>query len=545
MKIQSSFKQLYILFFCTVLLAGCGGLPDEDIQKAEQVPTTLKQLKELISKKNKTNQAYLNSEQGKLFRSYAAGENWDQFFKQANQELQLGEAIYQKTIVPIIERDDEKDIVNIRVAMIKMNRHLASARVTASKASVRKDFLISTKQNAPERVKKAQNNLQQINALLATAQQYTEKPSIDYPAKKQDIQIRFEKLNLLRNNSKKSLSLAEIELGKVASKKANYAILGDNAKNISDTLKKLSTDVPNLKSKFDELYRSYSKTLVDMRIDYFVQLGRTSWDNYYDYPTEHTHIYTSRVDQAVATYFDNLGEGKVASTRGRGYLNLYIDKRMWAALKIKPHVNWSSGDDEGEYWINNIVFKYYHKYLITENQKQTETDWQAIKENYYWQNEKNLGLTLLSKPYAMYEEEAIKSAAPPGMEYIAKPIMVNGQPSGSNKYGEWKQDSSGLSFWQYYMAYSFMRSMVGNRPYYYSDWNHYSNRNRSSGYYGSGSRYGTYGSSTYNNSRYSRSTYSRQNPGVKTATGRKKLQTASIRNSGPKSRSRGPSGGGK
>jgi len=149
----------------------------------------------------------------------------------------------------------------------------------------------------------------------------------------------------------------------------------------------------------------------------------------------------------------------------------------------------------------------------------------------------------LSKPYGLYEEEAIKSAAPPGMEQIAKPTMVNGKPTGSNQYGEWRQDSSGHSFWYYYGMYSLARSLLGSHS--YNDWNHYSNRDRNSDYYGSGSRYGTYGSSTYNNSRYKQSTYARQNPGVKTAGGRNKMQTASVRSSGAKSRGRGPSGSGK
>jgi hypothetical protein len=548
MKIQRHLNYLFALFFLTAFLSSCGGLPDEVIENAEKIPDSLKQSKELINKKQQDNQNYLTTGEGKFFAPYAKAENWQQFFINALLLQQKAEKINQNTIVPMIELNEDKDLLNVSSAIHMVNRHLADARVLAAKASLRKEFLLSAKKNAPQLVKKAQNNLDKINTLLSTAQQHTQKPSIDYPAKKQDINTRYKTLDQLRDNSQKSLSLAEIELAKVASNKANYAILGDNVKNIDDTLKKLTTAVPKLKSKLDELYRSYSKTLVDMRVDYFVQLGRTSWDNYYDYPTEHTHIFTSKVDKAVATYFDSLGESAVASSRGVGNLSVRIDSRMWAALKINPHKNWSSGDDEGEYWVSNVVYKYYHKYLMSENKKQTETGWQAVNESYFWQHEKDLGLTLLSKPYAMYEEEAIKSAAPPGMEYIAKPMMVNGKPTGKNQYGEWKQDSSGLSFWQYYLAYSFLRNTIGGssyRPYYYSDWNHYNSRDRSRGYYGSGSRYGTYGSSTYNNSRYNRSTYSRQNPGVKTATGRSKLQTASIRSSGPKNRSRGPSGGGK
>ncbi len=546
--IQVNPIHICILFFLVVLLSSCGGLPDEIIKQAEQIPDSLKKVKDIINKKRQDNKKFLTTENGKFFSPYAKTENWEQFFENASQVQQQAEQIYNKTIIPIIKRDEEKELLDVHSAINKVDRLMVNARVLAKKASMRKGFLASTKKNAPQLVKKAQNNLLKINQLISTAQKHTQKPSIDYPAKKQDIKTRYETLEKLGKNSQKSLSLAETELAKVTSQKANYAILGDNVKYIDDTLKKLVTAVPKLKAKLNELYHSYSKTLVDMRIDYFVQLGRTSWDNYYDYPTEHTRFFTSRVDQMVANYFDNLGDAKVASTYSTGKPKINIDKRMWTALKINAHASWPSGDDEAEFWVNNIILKYYHKYVIIDNHKQSETDWQAVKEDYFLKNEKNLGLTILTKPYAMYEEEAIKTAAPPGMEYIARPVMVNGKATGRNQYGEWKQDSSGLSFWQYYLTYSFMRSMIGGssyRPYYYNDWQHFNHRDRNSGYYGSGFRYGTYGSSTYNNSRYSRSTYSRQNPGVKTATGRKKLQTASIRNSGPRSRSRGPSGGGK
>jgi hypothetical protein len=549
MKInQKRIMHLIVILAFMAVLSSCGGLPDEDIQKAEQIPATLKQVKELIANKKNANENYLNSEPGKVIKPYALKEKWNQFFTQASAELQKGETIYNKTITAIIKKDDENDLVNLRVAMIKMNRHLVSARTTANKAISRKDFLFATIKNAPDLVSKAKSNLKRINSLLSVAKRQAEKPAIDYPAKKEDINKRYQVLNSLRDKSIESLALAEAEFEKINSKSCDYAILGDSTKYIADTLIKLTKDVPALKAKFDELYRSYAKTLIDMRIDYFVQIGRTSWDEYSDYNTEHNYTYTSQVAQAVANYFDGLGEGALARGNSRGSLRVSIDKRMWSALKINPTLSWSRGDNSSEFWVSNLVYKYYHKYLITENDKQTETKWMPVKADYFWKNQKNLGLTLLSKPYGMYEEEANKSASPPGMEYIAKPIMQNGKATGNNQYGQWKQDSSGASFWDYYLAYSFMRLMLGGssyHPYYYNDWNGYNSRKRGTAYYGSGNRYGTYGSATYNNPRYKNSRYSKQNPGLKTADGRKRMKSASVRNSGPRSRSRGPSGGGK
>ncbi|MFK5984539.1 MAG: hypothetical protein QM479_03790 [Pseudomonadota bacterium] len=545
MNIHTKLPQIIILFCLIVLLTACGGLPDMDVQQAEQLTEKFTINLKKIEDKSNQNSQFLKTEKGSFLQSYAKQENWNKFFTQAKLTLELAQQNYKKIIIPILDRNEEKEVLSLRVETIKINRLLLKSQNEAKQASQRANFLVDAKTNAPQQFAQAQKNIIKIDGLMADAANIIIKPAADYPAKKTDIKERYGKLDKQREKAHSSLSMAAGELDKVAEKKANYAIYADNIKSVSDTLKQLTGAVPALDKTLKQLYRSYSKTLVDMGINYHVQLGRTSWDNYYDYPTEHTKFFNSKVAKDVATYFDKLADGKVAWVNQRGSLRIYIDKRMWSALKIVPNSGWSSGDDEGEFWVNNIILKYYHKYIINENQSQKSTEWQAVKENYFLQNEKNLGMTIISKPYGMYEDETIKKAAPPGMEHIATPVMLNGKATGSNKYGEWRQDSSGTSFWHYFAAYAFMRSMTGGSPYYYNDWNNYNNRNHNTGYYGTNNNYGTYGSSTYNNSRYKNSTYSKQNQGVKTASGRQKLQTASIRNSGPKSRGRGPSGGGK
>ena len=66
---------------------------------------------------------------------------------------------------------------------------------------------------------------------------------------------------------------------------------------------------------------------------------------------------------------------------------------------------------------------------------------------------------------------------------------------GNPRYGQWRQNSSGQSFWAFYGQYAMMRSLFFSpRPYYYSSW--YSNRGWS--YYGNVGRhyYGSRSDST-------------------------------------------------
>ncbi|MCK5781582.1 MAG: hypothetical protein KAH10_03260 [Flavobacteriales bacterium] len=123
---------------------------------------------------------------------------------------------------------------------------------------------------------------------------------------------------------------------------------------------------------------------------------------------------------------------------------------------------------------------YLHKYkIITEDlsgvPQEKVTDWMEVPEQIFSLNENNLGMEIVSKND---EGKVSKTAAPPGY----------GNYVGNSKYGEWRSDNSGNSFWSFYGKYMMMSTMFDmmRRPYYRNDYNHY----RSGGYYGSRSYYG-------------------------------------------------------
>ena len=142
--------------------------------------------------------------------------------------------------------------------------------------------------------------------------------------------------------------------------------------------------------------------------------------------------------------------------------------------------------------------KPHHKYRIITDQKSVDTSWKQVPEAYYRLHENNLGLTLMSKPAGVFEEDASKVAAPPGYNYV-----------GNSRYGEWRY-RNGSSYWAFYGRYRFMQDLFwGPRyysPIYRSDWDGYRrNARRGRPYYGSAKQYGTTGSRT--KSRFSSSRY--------------------------------------
>lgn len=143
----------------------------------------------------------------------------------------------------------------------------------------------------------------------------------------------------------------------------------------------------------------------------------------------------------------------------------------------------------------NYSKDYKHQYkIIYENETQTAdslTAWYKVPEDFFWLNENNVGMEIISKSE---DGKISKIAAPAGFtNYV-----------GNEKYGQWKQDASGTSFWEFYGQFAFM-SMLFNTfatPINRGGFDNYNNgyRNKQP-YYGQQSAsgkttYGTYSTTT-------------------------------------------------
>jgi len=120
--------------------------------------------------------------------------------------------------------------------------------------------------------------------------------------------------------------------------------------------------------------------------------------------------------------------------------------------------------------------EYKHQYNILIEREDSvyaqKTDWVIVGSAFFNANIENMGMEIASKK----DGKVSKSAAPAGYSnYI-----------GNEKYGEWKTDNSGNSFWSFYGKYAFMSSMfrMAMYPAYYSNWNNYR-----SNYHGYGRSY--------------------------------------------------------
>ncbi|MBI1182920.1 DUF4178 domain-containing protein [bacterium] len=124
-------------------------------------------------------------------------------------------------------------------------------------------------------------------------------------------------------------------------------------------------------------------------------------------------------------------------------------------------------------------YEYLHKYLVVSSATadaeptSTYTDWLEVSEDYFKENENNLGMELVSKK----DGKINKTVSPPGW----------GAYVGNEQYGEWKTNERGESFWSFYGKYMFFSSIfdLATRPVYRSYYGSYYND-----YYGRRSYYG-------------------------------------------------------
>ncbi len=136
---------------------------------------------------------------------------------------------------------------------------------------------------------------------------------------------------------------------------------------------------------------------------------------------------------------------------------------------------------------------YFHQYKIIHAEKAgdslayftNQTEWLLVDEDFFSNYQRYLGMTIASKSA---EGDVSDSPQPPGYQYV-----------GDERYGQWRTDNSGGSFWEFYGKYAMLQALLGgwNRPIYQDDWRDYrTSRRNNQPYFGKNRQWGTDGTAT-------------------------------------------------
>jgi len=507
------------------LVLACG-LPSDSVERAREIDRAIEAQAERLDEVERGVDRMLATDEFSFARPYAEREDWWRWARDAKSAVADVRARYDREVLPLLEADRSEDQQALEEQLARLRARLARIRRTGGEALARAEALRDARDQGRELVRAAREDLERLRVEAASLKERLSEVADDFPAKADDLRAGEAVVDERLANASRGLETAERELAR--GDEADLAALADGLSTVANEAALARRFDEDARSSTAELYRSYSKTLVDMKEELEVQIGRTSWNNFYDFPAEHEYVYPARrVEPEVLEVLEAWGDRPLVA-RNR----IQIDPDVWRALAIDPRENLPRGDDAAEFWVADTGARYFHKYMLVEGSERTETEWEQVDEDFFEQHIDDLGMDIVSKPYGVYEDEALTQAMPPGYAYV-----------GDERYGEWKQDQGGRRYWSWGEGFLWYYLLFGgNRHYYYYDdwrgWNR-NYRGRRAWYGGAGGtgRYGTFGSATRNSSRYAGSRWAR--------SGGFDRQDRSIRGAAAAGRGGGPGGRGK
>ena len=145
---------------------------------------------------------------------------------------------------------------------------------------------------------------------------------------------------------------------------ADYAAFVTAADAIEQAKKTLSKDGPTFEKDLDQLYQSYTKILEDMKVDYFVNIYRESWDERSDYYNPGIYAYTVQVSPGV---FQTLTQSEAESiadlTPGFNGMNLRVTRGLesaFKALNLDLMAGWpDSRHNAATFYLESTQLKYF------------------------------------------------------------------------------------------------------------------------------------------------------------------------------------------
>jgi len=199
---------------------------------------------------------------------------------------------------------------------------------------------------------------------------------------------------------RKKLEFINISISTIDSEFLNYNTKSKNKR--YDEAYSSAKTIIDLYKKFFELNNWEIKILKDMDMKFFIQIGRSTWDSTSDFG-EQNYLYKYR--EVSRKNFD------------------LADKKTYVVvhnIKLDQYKDNPRGHDSREFWLNDKIIKYYHKYnyiagssIKEKNPRIYNTkNWIEVSSDDYWNNHSSLGKEIYSKSFGYFKNEASKKSLP-------------------------------------------------------------------------------------------------------------------------------------
>lgn len=518
------------------LLVGCS-LPQDIKTHAQQAKVDVNNVEVLLKSEQESFEVWKQSAEAEKFLGTINRENWSKrYFGDAQASVKVAQAQIASEIEPMLKRDSNDDREKLTHSAHAVQRTVVAVRKVLGDYKARRTALEAFVQKQGELIAAAESSIRDVKERVQAYSTAAGVAGKEFPERHSDLASLALGAVTLRDDGLANLAFVKSE---VKQSDPDYGAVIDALSDIAKVEKDTQGYTTTQLSRLGELRRSYSKTLVDIRVDYYVVATRYSWDESSDLNTEIEYAYPPvKVDpQTYETFSVPKWEDEPVARRGWGRnVNSNIGESSWQKLGIDPWVDMPNSHDSAEYFADTSE-RYFHKYRIMEDGKVTYTDWVEVKEEMFDSVEDFLGMDLESKPLGFFAGEQLAIPAPEGMSYVGNPA-----------YGSWKTEPGGSRFWEFYGQYAMMNNLLGGHRYSYSEWDDWNRNFRGKKpYFGQGDQefYGSGGSVTSTRSHYANSNYFRTEwPPASRQTSQGGM-TGMQRGSGANFRGGGPGGGGK
>lgn len=513
----------YLLVSTALLLSACSGLsPSEKTLNKKILDLNNSTLSSASGYDERI--ASFSGDQANIIAVYRESGKWDEEAAKLLSEARTQKDTYKRGL------KDASKSSTVQSYLDKEFDEVKSLRDRVQEFNSRPHNILKIGSDYESYVNQSQSNYDDILKLYQVSDNARKKSLKEFSQRSDEINKRFSYIESNLEKSKNALS---------------YLKYGDGSGNLLESYNNIMLIESNLfdLKKYSEKYvsdlkalsKDYTLVLTDMKAEYYVMIAYQTWDNWADYGGEGP-VYKIEYQAVSASDYEYLvARENIAKINGKGVVSPTIDKNVFSRVfNIRPKIDRSH--DEGVVWIEDFEPRYYHKYVEISGSKKSNPKWEEVDESDYALHLDNFGMAIESKAVGQFPDEAIEEPIPVGMDKV-----------GNENYGEWRQDSSGNSFWHYYGQYAFISSMLDGHRYSRYDYDNYGSwRERrysgsgNYGYYGtnrSSPTFGSRGSVTMRNASYRSSPFSR--------SGGYKSTPSSLRNKSQQIRARGPKGGGK
>lgn len=310
------------LFLCT----GCG-MSQKTLDRGKAVPASISEATEVVTERE-ASLARLTSGDGEWLAKYSEREKWKDKFTAAHAEVNRVNRVYEQKLKLMLETNSGSNEATATTLIEEIETGLAKAKDESRFPTTRAGQLETARANAPQMASSALNSLTSIvqvtEPLLALVQATVSK----FPDREADIHQRAALAVKLRTDAMIARDVVRRELATHTAKgDADYAALVDSAVLLGQILPQVGTENTRVRVALGELNTSFSRTLLDMKQRFFIQVSRSSWDESSDWDTETVYAYPwVEVNEQTFETVDNLPDEDNLATYGFSFFGSGFSK---------------------------------------------------------------------------------------------------------------------------------------------------------------------------------------------------------------------------